>query len=70
MADQPLIEFGSHVAGANAKVAIYPDRIEWGQRSLRAPGGATGALLTGGLSLLATHSRRDTNMIPIRMIQA
>ncbi len=69
MAETPLMEFTSHIDGRNAKVAIYPDRIEWDRRSLRAPGGATGAVLTGGLSLLAMHSRRDSNMIPVRMIQ-
>jgi hypothetical protein len=25
----PLLQFTSHVAGKNARVAIYPDRIEW-----------------------------------------
>ena len=30
MNEQALIEFTSHVAGRNADVAIYPDRIEVG----------------------------------------
>lgn len=65
MTDQPIMEFTSHVAGANAKVAIYPDRIEWSRRGLKPAGGVTGALLTGGLSL-ALPGRKDTNMIPVR----
>jgi hypothetical protein len=68
MTDQPIMEFTSHVAGANAKVAIYPDRIVWSRRGLKPAGGVTGALLTGGLSL-ALPGRRDTNMIPVRQIQ-
>jgi hypothetical protein len=69
LTDQPIMQFTSHVAGANAQVAIYQDRIEWTRRGLKTPGGATGALLTGGLTLFATHSRRDTNMLPVRQIQ-
>src|SRR6266436_9800743 len=63
MNEQPLMEFTSHIEGANAKVAIYPDRIEWERR-----GGVTAAVLTGGLSR-ALPVRRDTNMIPVRQIQ-
>jgi hypothetical protein len=68
MTDQPIMEFTSHVAGANAKVAIYADRIEWSRKGLKPAGGVTGALLTGGLSL-ALPGRKDTNMIPVRQIQ-
>jgi hypothetical protein len=55
MNDQPVMEFTSHVAGRNANVAIYPDRIDWTR---------TGLGVTLGLPL-----RRDTNLIPIRQIQ-
>ncbi len=65
----PLMEFTSHIEGRNATVAIYQDRIEWGRSSWHAPGGATAAVLTGGLSLALSGKRRDTNMIPIRQIQ-
>jgi hypothetical protein len=50
-------------------VAIYEDRIEWGRSSWHAPGGATAAVLTSGMSLAFSGKRRDTNMIPIRQIQ-
>ena len=66
---EPLMEFTSHIAGRNAKVAIYDDRIEWGRTSWRPPGGATAAVLTGGLTLAIPGGRRETNMIPIRQIQ-
>jgi hypothetical protein len=69
MNDGALMQFSSHVAGKNAKVAIYPDRIEWSRSGVKVPGGATGALLTGGLTLLAASGRKDTNMIPIRQVQ-
>ena len=68
MNDTPLMQFTSHVAGKNAKVVIYPDRIEWARTGLKPPGGVTGVLLSGGLSL-ALPGRKDTNMIPIRQIQ-
>jgi len=68
MTDQPIMEFRSHVAGANAKVAIYADRIEWSRKGYKPAGGITGAVLTGGLSL-ALPGRRDTNMIPVQQIQ-
>jgi len=32
------MEFTSHVAGRNAKVAIYPDRIDWSRTGLKAWG--------------------------------
>jgi hypothetical protein len=55
MNEQPLMEFTSHVAGRNASVAIYPDRIEWARTGLGAS--------------LGLAPRRDTNMIPVRQIQ-
>lgn len=67
--DAPLLQFTSHVAGKNAKVSIYPDRIEWSRSGLKVPGGGAGVLLSGGLTLLATSGRKDTNMILIRAIQ-
>jgi hypothetical protein len=66
--DTPLMQFTSHVEGKNAKVAIYTDRIEWARTGLKPPGGVTGVVLSGGLSL-ALPGRKDTNMIPIRQIQ-
>ena len=68
MSDGPIMEFASHVGGASARVAIYADRIEWTRKSLRPPGGAAGAVLSMGTSLLLP-GRKDSNMIPVRMIQ-
>ena len=59
-----LMSFKSHIAGKNADVTIYPDRIEWEQQgritATRALGGAllTGSLRKGGAS----------EMIPIRSL--
>lgn len=69
MDDAPVMQFTSHIGGKNAKVAIYPDRIEWSRAGLHAPGGAAGALLSGGLTLMATSRRKDTNMILMRAVQ-
>jgi len=70
MSDQrPVMKFTSYtVGGSTTTVFIYPDRIEWSRRGLKPPGGLTGAVLTAGLTL-ALPGRRDTNMLPIRMIQ-
>lgn len=59
-----LMEFTSHIAGKNAKVAIYPDRIEWEQQGrITATRVLTGAALVG-------HGRKggSSEMIPIRAI--
>ena len=47
-----LMEFTSHIAGKNAKVAIYSDRIEW-----TTPG-----------KLTLSGRRPESEMIPIRAI--
>jgi len=48
----PLLSFTSHIAGKNAKVRVYPDRIEW-QRS--------GSALSLGRG-------RGSEMIPMRQV--
>jgi hypothetical protein len=51
---RPLYEVVSHIAGKNALVRLWPDRIEW-QRGRGVSGGKiTAGIMTGGLSLLAT----------------
>jgi len=54
---EPLMGFTSHIEGRNAKVAIYEDHIEWARSSWHAPGGATAAVLTSGLSLALSGKR-------------
>jgi len=64
MNQSALMQFTSHIQGKNAKVTIYPDRVEWTHQGrvtmTRALGGAllTGSLRKGGAS----------EMIPIRAI--
>jgi hypothetical protein len=58
-----LMKFTSHIRGKNAKVAIYPDRIEWEQEgritaTRLATLGAVGGLRKGG----------STEMIPVKAI--
>jgi hypothetical protein len=59
-----LMTFTSHIHGKNAKVSVYPDRIEWEQ-----PGRvtltrlATGGALTGGV-----RKGGSTEMIPVRAV--
>jgi hypothetical protein len=66
--EQPIHSFTSHVAGKNARVSIFPDRVEWVRGGVSA-GKVTAGLLTGGLSMLATGVRnKDTDMIPVKAI--
>jgi hypothetical protein len=66
----PLLTFTSHIQGKNAKVEIYPDRIEW-FRNRSVVAGVTAASLTMGVSLLKTGipgGKRGTEMIPVKSI--
>lgn len=66
--EQPIHTFTSHIAGKNARVRIFQDRVEWSKSGVSA-GKVTAGLLTGGLSMLATGVRnKDTEMIPVRAI--
>lgn len=59
-----LMEFTSHIAGKNARVAIYPDRIEWERQ-----GRMTATRVLSGAALVG-HGRKGgaTEMIPVRAI--
>jgi hypothetical protein len=63
-----LLEFTSHINGKNAKVQVFPDRLEWSRAGLSG-GKMLAGVATMGLSMLATGVRnKDTEMIPIRAI--
>jgi hypothetical protein len=64
MAETVLHEFTSHIAGKNAKVRIYDNRIEWEKPRSRSVGAT---LATGGLNYL-TKRGIDTDMIPMKSI--
>jgi hypothetical protein len=69
----PLHVFTSHIAGKNAKVTIYPDRIEWDQPRSLSGGKLLAASLTLGTSALATgfkSGKAGSEMIPIRSISS
>ena len=67
---EPLLSFTSHVAGKNARVQVFPDRIEWSRAGLSG-GKVTAAVFTLGASALATGVRnRDTEMIPVRSVSS
>lgn len=59
-----LMQFTSHIHGKNAKVAIYPDRIEWEQA-----GRITATrVLTGAALVTGARKGGSTEMIPIKAI--
>ncbi|MBA3782398.1 MAG: hypothetical protein H0X12_11180 [Nocardioides sp.] len=59
-----LMNFKSHIAGKNADVSIYPDRIEWEQQ-----GRITATrLLTGAALVTGARKGGSSEMIPIRAI--
>ena len=51
---QPIIELESHIDGKNAKVRLWPDRLEWERPRGVSGGKLTAGVLTGGASLLVT----------------
>lgn len=63
-----LMSFTSHIAGKNAKVQVFPDRLEWTRAGLSG-GKMLAGVATMGLSMLATGVRnKDSEMIPVRAI--
>jgi len=62
VSEKPLFEFTSHVDGKNARVQIWPDRIEWTRSSLSALKVAT------GVGFLTGFTNKDTNMVPIKQV--
>jgi hypothetical protein len=78
MADQPLMNFTSRTAitkgtwpnrqVANARVAVYPDRIEWEERSVR--GGWIGFSFSLGFTAFLLPRRCSRHAIPLGEIQA
>lgn len=64
----PLLQLTSHIAGKNATVRVFPDRVEWEQAGK--PRAAL-AVVTGGMSALAPGLRRkggSTEMVPMKAI--
>jgi hypothetical protein len=51
---RPLFEVVSHIEGKNAKVRLWPDRLEWERARGVSAGKLTAAALTVGTSLLVT----------------
>jgi len=67
-----IFTFTSHIAGKNAVVSIYPDRIEWDKKGIG--GGLRHGLgvVTVGMSYLATGvtGKRESEVIPMRSISS
>lgn len=73
MSTTALLSFTSHIAGKNAKVEIYTDRIEWERPRGVSAAKVTAGIFTGGASLLATgvkNGNSGTEMIPIRSVSS
>lgn len=51
---RPIFEVVSHIEGKNAKVRLWPDRLEWERSRGISAGKLTAAAFTGGTSLLVT----------------
>ena len=69
--DVPLYEIVSHIDGKNARVKLWPDRLEWERGRGVSGGKITAGVLTGGLSLLATGVKGGKDayeMLPIAQI--
>lgn len=69
--DPVLYEFTSHVAGKNARVKVFRNRVEWKRTDHLGTGGKVAlGVMTGGVSMLATgvRGRKDEEMILTRSI--
>lgn len=67
----PLLYFVSHIEGKNARVSVWPDRVEWDRKGLLSTGAKAGmAVMTAGMSYLATGVTRkqSTEVIPVKSI--
>ncbi len=68
----PLFEVTSHIDGKNAKVRVYPDRVEWERPKHVSGAKVTAAVMTMGVSLAATgiNTRKGAGVevIPMRSI--
>jgi len=67
----PLLEITSHIGGKNARVTLWPDRLEWSRKGVMSTGAKAGlAVMTGGMSYLATglRGKQEGESIPIRSI--
>jgi hypothetical protein len=62
----PLYEFVSHIAGKNARVTIYDDRIEWAKEGSKVARAAA-ATATLGVSLLA-GKKHAAEVLPMKSI--
>ena len=70
-AGAPLLDFVSHIAGKNARVFVWPDRIEWDRKGRLSTGAKAGlAVMTVGLSYAKTGFTRNqsTEVIPMRSV--
>lgn len=69
----PLLYFVSHIDGKNARVSVWPDRVEWDRKGLLSTGAKAGmAVMTAGMSYLATGVTRkqSTEVIPVKSIMS
>lgn len=70
--EQPIFAFKSYIAGKNADVAVYADRIEWIIQNKVSKGKVALGVMTYGISLAKTGVRSSvaagSEMIPIRSI--
>jgi len=72
-ATTPLLTFTSHIAGKNARVEIWPDRIEWERPRGISAAKITAGVMTAGMSMLATgvkNGKTGTEMIPIKNVSS
>ena len=67
----PLMQFKSKIAGKNADVALYPDRLEWSRTGHPAWLVILLAICTACISLIWVRpGRQRTEMMPIKAISS
>ncbi|WP_062465592.1 DUF2510 domain-containing protein [Demequina maris] len=71
MSEAPIYEITSHIAGKNAKVRVYPDRVEWERGKTVNKGlliGTMGMSALAGPAGVMSRKGAGTEMIPMRSI--
>lgn len=65
-----LMTFSSHIDGRNARVTLYPDRIEWQKPGRSWVGPIIVACLTAAISLIFYRGTRgSTDMMLLKAVQ-
>lgn len=68
MSEAPILEITSHIDGKNAKVRVYPDRVEWEREKRLSAAKIAATPFTLGIGGIHTRKGAGVEVIPMRAI--